>query len=278
MTFISPDQARHFSNTEPLLLANPLSDEASAMRTSLLPGMLDMLGWNLNRGATSVRLFETGHIFEKTATARDEKKRISLGATGNATTANVHEKPRSYSFFDLKGDLETLFSSFAGTVSYDTQTPSYLHPGRSARAQLNGATIALFGQIHTDHAAARKFRQEVFVAEIYLDVLYRQQLRQPTYTAPPRFPAVDRDFSFVFADATKFDQIRAAVAGLNIPDLRAFTPAETFRGGNIPAGKYSLLLRAVFRSADHTLREEEVAEWSAKIVAAVQRLGATQRA
>jgi phenylalanyl-tRNA synthetase beta chain len=278
VTFISPEQAKQFSNAEPLLLANPLSDEASAMRTSLLPGMLDMLGWNLNRGAASVRLFEAGRIFEKTATSRDEKKHICLGATGIATTPNVHQKPRSYSFFDLKGDLETLFSSFAGTVAYDTQTPSYLHPGRSARAQLSGATIAQFGQIHPDMAATRKFRQEVFVAELYLDALYQQQLRQPTYTAPPKFPAVDRDFSFVFTDATRFDQIRAAVSALNIAELRTFTPAETFRGGNVPPGKYSLLLRAVFQSTDRTLREEEVAEWSAKIIAALQKLGGTQRA
>jgi len=277
VTFISPESAKQFSTAEPLLLANPLSDEASAMRTSLLPGMLDMLGWNLNRGAASVRLFEAGHIFEKTASSRDEKKHICLGATGNATTANLHEKPRPYSFFDLKGDLEVLFSAFAGTVTFDIQTPAYLHPGRSACAQLNGATVAQFGQLHPDLAAARKFRQEVFVAEIYLAVLYRQQLRQPTYTAPSKFPAVDRDFSFVFADAARFDQIRAAVAALNIPDLRAFTPVETFRGGNVPAGSYSLLLRAVFQSVDHTLRDEEVAGWSTQIIAALKALGGTQR-
>ena len=278
LTFISPESAQQFSAAEPLLLANPLSDEASAMRTSLLPGMIDMLGWNLNRGAASVRLFEAGHIFEKTATARDEKKRISLGATGNANAANVHEKPRPFSFFDLKGDLENLFSTFAGAVIYDTQTPAYLHPGRSARALLHGAIIAQFGQIHPDLAAARKLRQEVFAAELYLDVLYQQQLRQPTYAAPPKFPAVDRDFSFVFADATQFDQIRAAVAALNLPDLRAFAPAETYRGGNVPAGQYSLLLRAVFQSAERTLREEEVAEWCAKIISALETLGGAQRA
>jgi phenylalanyl-tRNA synthetase beta chain len=278
LTFISPESARQFSTAEPLLLANPLSDEASAMRTSLLPGMIDMLGWNLNRGTASVRLFEAGHIFEKTATARDEKKRICLGATGNANAANVHEKPRAFSFFDLKGDLETLFSTFAGTVTYDTQTPAYFHPGRSARAFVHGAVIAEFGQIHPELAATRKLRQEVFTAELYLDVLYQQPLRQPTYAAPPKFPAVDRDFSFVFADATQFDQIRAAVAALNLPDLRAFAPAETFRGGNVPAGKYSLLLRAVFQSAERTLREEEVAEWSGKIISALETLGGTQRA
>jgi phenylalanyl-tRNA synthetase beta chain len=277
VTFISPGHARQFSTAEPLMLANPLSDEASAMRTSLLPGMLEMLGWNLNRGATSVRLFEAGRIFEKTAASRDEKKHICLGATGNATTANVHEKARPYSFFDLKGDLENLLSTFTGAVIYDAETPTYLHPGRSARAFLNGATIAQFGQIHPDLAAARKFRQEVFIAELYLEVLYQQQLRQPTYAAPPKFPAVDRDFSFVFADATKFDQIRAAVAALNIAELRTFTPAETFRGGNIPAGNYSVLLRAVFQSFERTLREEEVTRWSSWITEALVVLDGTLR-
>jgi phenylalanyl-tRNA synthetase beta chain len=248
------------------------------MRTSLLPGMLDMLAWNLNRGAAGVRLFEAGRIFENTTSRHDEKKRICLGATGHASTANVLEEPRPYSFFDLKGDVETLLSSFAGALLYDTLTPSYLHPGRSARALLNGKEIAQFGQLHPDLVAARKFRQQVFVAELYLDVLYQQQLRQPTYTAPPKFPAVDRDFSFLFADATKFKDIRAAVAALNIAALRSFTPAEIFRGGNVPAGKYSLLLRALFQATDRTLREEDVAQWSAKIIAALQKLGASLRA
>jgi phenylalanyl-tRNA synthetase beta chain len=277
LTFVSPEKARQFSTAEPLMIANPLSDEASAMRTSLLPGMLDMLGWNLNRGASSVRLFETGRIFEKTLAGRDEKKRVCLGATGSAAAANFHEKPRDYSFFDLKGDLETLFSAFSGNPIYDTKASACFHPGRSARVLLEQKVIAQFGQIHPDINAARKFRQEIFVAEICLDVLYQLQLRQPNYLAPPKFPAVDRDFSFVFADSTKFEQIHTAVAALNIADLRTFLPAETFRGGNIPAGKYSLLLRAVFQSSERTLREEEVAEWSAQIIAALEKLGGTLR-
>jgi phenylalanyl-tRNA synthetase beta chain len=278
VTFISPANAKQFSNVEPLLLANPLSDEASAMRTSLIPGMLDMLGWNLNRGATNAHLFEAGRIFEKTANSREEKKRICLGATGNATTASVHEKPRAYSFFDLKGDLEQLFSAFAGTVTYDTQTPAYFHPGRSARAILNGRQIAQFGQLHPDIAVARKFRQEVFIAEIDLDLLSQEKQREPCYRAPSKFPAVDRDFSFVFADGTTFENIAIAVKGVSPTELRDFTPVETFRGGSIAPGKYSLLSRAIFQSDDHTLREEEVTEWSAKIITTLQKLGGTQRA
>ena len=279
VTFISPGQARQFSKAEPLLLANPLSDEASAMRTSLLPGMLDMLNWNLNRGAATVRLFETGRIFENTANSRDEKKRICLGATGNATAANVHEKPRPYSFFDLKGDLETLFPAFSNNVAFDaTNTAAYFHPGRSARAVIGGHEVAQFGQLHPDLAAARKFRQEVFLAEIYLDQLYHDALRQPRYTPLSKFPAVDRDFSFVFAETTTFEHIHLAVKELGIADLQDFSPAEIFRGGNVPAGKYSLLLRALFQSSDRTLREEEVAQWSSKIIATLQNLGGTQRA
>ena len=277
VTFISLALAKQFSTAEPLLLANPLSDEASAMRTSLLPGMLDMLGWNLNRGAAGVRLFEAGRVFEKTAASRDEKKRICLGATGAATAAGVHEQPRPYSFFDLKGDLESLFAPFPNNVAIDANTANYFHPGRSARLVMSGRDIAQFGQLHPDIAAARRFRQDVFLAEIYVDRLYLDGLRHPRYTALSKFPAVDRDFSFVFAEGTTFEEIHIAAQSLGIAELRSFTPAETFRGGNVPSGKYSLLLRALFQSSDRTLREEEVAAWSAQIIAALQKLGGVQR-
>ena len=278
MTFIAPEHAKTFSAADVLMVANPLSDEASAMRTSLIPGMLDMLAWNLNRGSDNVRLFESGNIFEKTATSRDEQKRICMGATGNAIPASVHEKSRPYSFFDMKGDLETLFSSFLNNVVYDANTSSYFYPGRSARAVMSGHEIAQFGQIHPDIAAARKFRQDLFIAEIYLtNRLYLDKLRQPRYLAPSKFPAVDRDFSFVFAETITFEQILLAVKELGIADLRSFTPAEIFRGGNVPQGKYSLLLRAIFQSPERTLREGEVADWSSQIMQSLEKLGGVLR-
>ena len=278
LTFIAPDQAKLFSNTDVLMVANPLSDEASAMRTSLLPGMIDMLAWNLNRGSENVRLFEFGNIFEKTKTSREEKKRISIGAAGSATAASVHEKSRPYSFFDMKGDIETLLHSFLNNAVYDTNTASYFHPGHSLRAIISGREVAQFGQIHSDIATTRKFRQDVFVAEIYLDRLYLEQLRQPSYAAPSKFPAVDRDFSFVFAEVVTFEDIRKAIADLGITELRSFKPVETFRGGNVRAGDYAILLRAIFQSSERTLREEEVTRWSEWIKEALVVLDGTLRA
>ena len=89
---------------------------------------------------------------------------------------------------------------------------------------------------------------------------------------------MDRDFSFVFEDAVEFEAMWRAVMVLGIPELRAFKPVEIFRGDAIGAGKYSILLRARLQSDDATLRDEQIAQWSAQIVAALQDLGGVQRA
>ncbi len=235
LTFISKEDARRFSTAAELDLANPLSDEASVMRTSMVPSMLNMLAYNLNRGSDNVRLFEAGNVFEASGEKALEMKRISIGATGNVDAEVVRglapgAAARPFSFFDLKGDVESLLAPFSHwTLYYDAQTADYYHPGRSARAVLDGATVAQFGQIHPDVAAARKLRQDVFVAEIYLDRLYQHDLRQVRYEALPRFPAVERDFSFVFDDGVEFAKIHQSV--MRIGHRRA---AQFRSGGNFP--------------------------------------------
>src|SRR3984885_11225287 len=128
LTFISKEDARRFSKAAELDLANPLSDEASVMRTSLVPSMLNMLAYNLNRGSNNVRLFEAGNAFESIGDKASELKRIMLGATGSVDreivrglTAGAATRP--VSFFDLKGDVEDLLEPFSHWVlTYDSQT------------------------------------------------------------------------------------------------------------------------------------------------------------
>jgi phenylalanyl-tRNA synthetase beta chain len=284
LTFISKEDACRFSTAPELDLANPLSDEASVMRTSMVPSMLNMLAYNLNRGSDNVRLFEAGNVFEASGAKALDAKRISMGATGSVGAAVVRglapgAAARPVSFFDLKGDVESLFAPFSQwTLYYDAQTADYYHPGRSARAVLDGATVAQFGQIHPDVAAARKMRQDVFVAELYLDRLYKHDLRQVRYEALPRFPAVERDFSFVFDDGVEFSKIYESVCGLGIGELRNFVPVEIFRGDKVGAGKYSILMRARLQSSERTLRDDEVAQWAGLIAKALEGLGGVQRA
>jgi phenylalanyl-tRNA synthetase beta chain len=278
LSFISKQDAEKFSAAVPLELANPISDEASVMRTSLAPGMLNMLAYNLNRGTNDVRLFEAGAIWEASGTKAAELKRVCLGVTGSAVMPSVHQPARPLSFFDVKGDVETLLGLFAcNSLRFDANTDEYYRPGRSARAVMDGSTVAQFGQVHPEVAAVRKLRQDVFLAQIYLDRLYVRGLREVRHEALPKYPAVERDFSFVFEDGVSFEKISAAVAEVGLKELRGFVPMETFRGGAVPAGKYSLLLRARFQAVDRTLREEEVAKWSGEIVKALGVLGGTLR-
>ena len=278
LTFISHEDVEQFAAVPVLELANPLSEEASVMRSSMVPGMLHMLAYNLNRGSDNVRLFESGHVFERAGDQAVERKRVCLGATGNAVPAQVHQSGRTLSFFDMKGDVENLLRPFQGAaVYYDAPMAEYYHPSRAARAVLDGTTVAQFGQIHPEIAAARKLRQDVFVAEVFLDRLYKHGLRQARYMALPRYPAVRRDFSFVFADSVEFEKLEKAVAELGLAELTAFLPVEIFRGGTIPAGECSLLLRATFQSGERTLREDEVAQWSERIVQALEGQGGKLR-
>ena len=285
LTFISKDDAQRFSSATAVGIANPISEEASVLRTSMVPSMLNMLAYNLNRGNADVRLFESGNIYEAVGTKTEEQRRLCLGATGAVTPASVHAPARKYSFFDLKGDIETLLGAFQhNSLYYDTATPDYYHPGRSARAVMDGGTVARFGQLHPQIAAERKLRlsaqelPEIYIAEIDCERLFRNELRKVRYQAIPRFPAVDRDFSFIFDDSVTFERIQSAVSALRVAELRSLTPVEIFRGGSVPAGKYSLLLRATFQSAERTLRDDEVSLWSQQLITALQTLGGTLRA
>src|SRR5216683_510141 len=295
LTFISHADAERFlpysfgSSPAVLELENPLSEEASVMRTSMVPGMLDMLGWNLNRGEENVRLFEMGSVYGVTDGVRVEPKRACLGATvvavknslpgGGVLDVSQGERPAvAEAFRGFKGDVENLLAAFQyEALTYDRQTAEYFHPERSALALMDGTVVVQFGQLHPEVAASRKLRQDVFLAESDLETLYARGLRQVRFVPLAKYPAVERDFSFVFEDGLSFEQIDQAVRALRLNDLRSFVPAEIFRGGAIAAGKYSILLRATFQSAERTLREDEVAAWSGQMVTALQGLGGVQR-
>jgi phenylalanyl-tRNA synthetase beta chain len=280
LSFVSAAEAQQFSTATPVALENPISEEAAVMRTSLVPSMVNMMAYNLNRGVNDVRLFEAGNVYEFVGTRTDEHKQIAIGATGQTITRDVHQPGRAYSYFDMKGDIETLLARFQHSSLYfdANNAPAYYHPYRYARAVLDGGMVARLGQLHPEVAAARKLRQDVYLAEIYLDRLCRHGLRPAVYQPISRYPAVDRDFSFLFDSAVTFERIHSAVSALRIAELRSFWPVEIFRGGTVPAGQYSVLLRAEFQSVERTLRDDEVVHWANQVIEALKKLGGVQRA
>jgi phenylalanyl-tRNA synthetase beta chain len=270
-------------------LENPLSEEASLLRPSLIPGMLNMLAHNLNRDVKDVRLFEQGQIFTGIVppdgtfiSEVHESPQLSLGLTGNITATDRYTA-QSPHFFELKGAIESILSLFippGGTsaITFTAEAPAWLQPGRSATAFVNKESIAHLGELSTLETQKRKLRQPVFLAQLDLAKLYELPLKRITAHDLSRFQAVERDFSFVFPDAVQWHTIASAIHALAIPELQSFKPAEVWRDPKKFPGVYSLLLRTVFQSHDRTLRDDEITAWSSALITALTSLGGTLRA
>ena len=233
-----------------------------------------------------------GRVYEMSGGERVEPARVCLGATlaavkgslpvgGTLDVSKGEHAAAAEAFRSFKGDVENLLAAFAcRELSFDRETAEYFHPGRSARALMDGAVVAQFGQIAEGVKAERKLRQDVFLAEIDLERLHALGLRTVRFAPLGKYPAVERDFSFVFGDEVEFEAMRQAVMGLRL-ELRC---GRLFRWRFFVAA--SIEARASIRfccglelqSDEGTLRDEQIAEWSAKIVGALQGLGGVQRA
>jgi phenylalanyl-tRNA synthetase beta chain len=288
-TFASQSDADLFAERDKrsVPMENPLSEEASLLRPSLVPGMLNMLAHNLNRDVKNVRLFEQGQTFTGTVPADgtfiaevQETPQLTLGLTGEITGAERYTA-QSPHFFELKGAIESVLSLFTppggpAAVTFTAEAPAWLEPGRSATALLNKQPIAHFGELRATEREARKLRQPVYLAQLDLARLYDLPLKRVTARELSRYQAVERDFSFVFPDGIQWHTIAAAIHALAIPELQTISPVEVWRNKKYP-GVYSLLVRITFQSHERTLAEDELTAWQSAIIAALTQLGGTLR-
>jgi len=283
-TFCGAGDAATFAREPATAVAidNPLSEESGMLRPSLLPGMLGMLALNLSRDVEGASLFEMGTVFSGGPERVEERPSVAIGASGPAFGR------QDVTFYDLKGTADRLLGNFAArTVYFDRfpadsgLMPAWLHPGRSARVVLEGATVGWFGQLHPEEAERRKLKQAVWIGEFWLDRLYRNALRQPAIQELSRFQPVRRDFSVMLPDGVPYAMVEEALQELSIPELREIRPREVLRdpkGKLVAAGQYSLLLGLVFQSQERTLREEDVQQWSQQVIAALESVGGKLRA
>jgi len=278
-----------YGNAAAVALTNPLSEEAAVLRTSLVPGLLDAVQWNLNRGQNNIRIFEIGKIYFREGDGFREPPVMALAATGHlseplvarpGSKAGFETLALEISLLDLKGDMEQMMDLFGeGEGRFASEgLPQYYRPSHSARIAIEGRTVAHFGEVRPLETERWKFRSPVYLAEVFLDVLYAQPQRVPQARQFSRYPAVERDFSVVLPESVGFEAVRKELAGLNIPELITLRPLEIFRGGSIESGHYSLLLRVTLQSTEATLTEAELTHWSARIIQALKgTLGATIR-
>jgi phenylalanyl-tRNA synthetase beta chain len=270
----------------PAVIANPLAEDASVMRSTGAVSMAGALEWNLNHGQRNLRLFEIGKAYELRDGAPVETMVLTMGATGLAREKTIYEAAREFEFADLKGDLDRI-GDIAGGFMWKPGGPGWLTGARAAQISLAdghpaGGSVAVAGQLARRVAEQFKLRQDAYVAELRLEPLLTaiEAARAAARFKPlPRFPAVERDFSLVLADGVMFGQVAETVRTLGIPELQSIEAADLFRGGQVPPGKFSLMIRATFQSTQATLTDAQLADFSARIVAALeQKLGASLRA
>jgi phenylalanyl-tRNA synthetase beta chain len=286
---------------QPARLANPLSEEAGVLRSTGLVTMAAALEWNLNHGQRNVRLFEIGSQYRLNGTKSVETRVLTIGATGEAREKDLHDTARAYSFADLKGDLDALGElaggfqwrqHAAGAASLHTNQETkqdanhvsgdWAHVARSGRVALASEDLGDAGQLARRIADRLKLRQDVFLAELRLEPVFgaiRDLKDSRRYEPLPRFPAVERDFSLLLADGTHFSDVNQTIRSLGIAEIASIEAGDLFRGKNVPAGTYSLMVRVVFQSREATLTDAQIAEFSARIVAALkEKLDAQLRA
>ena len=245
--------------------------------------MAAAIEWNLNHGQRDVRLFEIGHHYRFVDGKAVETRVLTIGATGAARPQGLHDAPRDYNFSDLKGDLDAV-GALSGGFRWEQGGPDWLHAARRGALYLGkegNQPLGAAGQLAKRVADKLKFRQDVFLGEIALGPVYCMYYgvkNNRRYEPLPRFPGVERDFSLFLDEGRTFAEVTRAIASLNIAEIHSVEATDLFRGKNVPAGKYSLLVRIVFQSREATFTEAQINGFSARIVDALEKnLGASLR-
>lgn len=240
-----------------LTLANPIASELSVMRTSLMPGLVGALLYNLNRQQQRIRLFETGLIF-KNDTDLHQIPAIAGIISGNIDKNQWDTKDKLSDFFDLKKDVEALFGidGYQMTVDFSPIEHPALHPGQSAKIMYNKQELGFIGALHPSIQKQLDIAKGVLVFELELRNISQQITAK--YRQISKFPSVRRDLSITVDESTPVAEIMKLISETTPDVLYNLELFDVFRGEAIDLGKKSLALGLTFQRTSSTLTDDEV--------------------
>lgn len=271
-SFMDPEKEEKFgSDLKPIPIRNPISTKASILRTTLLGGLLENVAWNTNRGAEGVHIFEIGNVFNLNNDEHKEHLMLGMVMTGVVGERHWKEKGKKPGFFHLKGTCEALMAQLRyGSFSFREKKHPYFQEGHSLDLHFKGEKIGCLGAVKQDILETFLLKEEVWAAEVNLNLLFEKQAHAFQYSAVVKYPSVNRDVSFIGDKIVSFEEIREVVEKLNLPFLEKFVLYDRFSGSSIPEGKVSLSFRFIFRHPDRTLQADEVDALQEKIIAALR--------
>ena len=281
-SFVDPKiQSLLHPHQEALVLPNPISVEMSAMRVSLISGLLGAVLYNQNRQQSRVRLFETGLRFVPDVNAEFGVRQefvLSAVITGTAKSEHWAGKAESVDFFDLKGDLESVLSLTEGgnSVRFVAKQFDALHPGQSAAIELDGQEIGFIGAIHPSISQKLGLNGKTFVFEILWNAIAARNVVQAKEIS--KFPANRRDLALVVADSVPAGELIAACKQAGGEKLVQVNLFDVYQGVGVAEGYKSLAISLTVQDNEKTLEDEEInAVISAVLAEVKQRFNAELR-
>jgi phenylalanyl-tRNA synthetase beta chain len=278
---IPSDDAR----ANPVLLANPLSEEQSAMRTTLLGSLLDVAARNAARGTDALALFESARVYleGEGEFAGDrpspvaEPQRLAAIAAGPLSPRSWRGGAEAADFFALKGIAEALASGLGAELAFSPADEPFLHPGRSATVSVGGAPAGWLGEVHPLVCRAWDLDAAVAFELDLAPLLAAATLGEETYEDVTTFPAVYQDLAVVVPAETPASAVREAILGAGGELLQAAEVFDLYEGEQVGEGRKSLALNLEFRAPDRTLTDEGVAGLREQIKAKLDEIGGTLR-
>lgn len=254
-------------------LLNPLGEEYSVMRTTLVPNMLEVLARNYKRSVPEAAFFEIGNLFFPKALPVTElpieKPGVVLGQYGGKSD-----------FFTLKGSVETLLERLGiQDVKYaaESNNPTY-HPGRCATVIMGNHVLGTIGEIHPLVLEKYDIRERAYVADLDFNILIQAARLDRIYKPLPKFPAISRDIAVLVADSVTAAELLDCVEQNGGDILESAHIFDVYKGKQIPENMKSVALGMVFRASDRTLTDEEVGKNYNQVVKQLEAMGATLRA
>lgn len=258
-SFVDPElQDAIYPQKEFMQLLNPISSELSQMRIGMWPGLIASMIYNIHRQQNAIKFFEIGVVFDVHKELLQERACFAGLLTGEQGGMNWSETPRLYDFFDLKGDLQSLFGLLKlNKVEFISTVNEALHPGQSAQIKINGQHVGWIGVLHPKLADALDLQQDVMLFEMDLAALNNQNV--PQYKTISKYPQIRRDLSLLVDKQISAMQIEDAVRACVTQDwLKSFNVFDVYMGKGIPEDKKSLAIAITLQDDSRTLVDSEI--------------------
>ncbi|MGR2827393.1 phenylalanine--tRNA ligase subunit beta [Acinetobacter sp. 1124_18A] len=244
---------------KPLMLANPISSDLAAMRSTLLSSLIPCVQYNLNRQQSRVRFFEFGLRFDyqnaKNIEDLQQTPTLALVAVGSQKTESWHAKPQPMDFFDFKGEIEEILAAGRVSVEYVRSERAWLHPGQSAEILVEGKSIGYLGRLHPSLENELDLSM-TWVAE--LDQTAVLQSYVSNFTELSRFPSIRRDIALLISDNINVRDIQQLIEKTGGELLDSTWLFDVYTGQGVEEGKRSLAFALLWQHPSRTLEDAEI--------------------